>query len=155
MRVWYHKKRFLFLKHPIRFQSPEVIHRAFLTCCVLHNLLLDFDGFDNWEHQLDDNEEDIYAAYGTLETLALEAEKRCRKNNIPIESGISRSSYRRNGPGNGISIDMSFQLPNELPQNNMKNRAFHKRRNILVKHFRVMKKRNYCMLTYVNINILL
>ena len=73
------KRRFLFLKHPIRFQSPEIIHRTFLTCCVLHNLLLDFDGLDNWEYQIDDNEEDANAAYGTLETLAFLKEKTVEK----------------------------------------------------------------------------
>ena len=135
------KKRFLFLKHPIRFQSPEIIHRTFLTCCVLHNLLLDFDGFDNWEYQLHDDEEDANAAYGTIETLALLRKKNSRKSNVSIESGISRAAYCRNGPGNGISIDMSHNIPDKRPQHARKKENFHKRRNILVNHFRVMKKR--------------
>ena len=88
-----------------------------------------------------DNEEDANAAYGTLETLALLKEKNCRKNNLPLESGISRAAYRRNGPGNGISIDMSYNIPDECPQHTSKKQEFHKRRNILVNHFRVMKKR--------------
>ena len=33
------KKRFLFLKHPIRIHSPHCIQR----CCVLHNILIDYD----------------------------------------------------------------------------------------------------------------
>ena len=128
------------MKHLIRFQSPEIIHKTFLTCCVLHNLLLDYDGCDNWEYQMDDSEEDINAAYGTFETLALKKERRCRKNNLPIDSGISRASYRRNGPGNGIAIDMSYQLPEPL-QPLQRKRAFHERRSILLNHFCVMKKK--------------
>jgi Plant transposon protein. len=53
------KKRFLLLKHPIRLHDPEQIHRAFLTCCVLHNILLDYDLYD---------EDDV--EYGILEELA-------------------------------------------------------------------------------------
>ena len=43
------KKRFLFLKHPTRIHSPEYIQRAFLTCCVLHNILLDYDRYNTWD----------------------------------------------------------------------------------------------------------
>ena len=42
------KLRFKILKHPIRMHSPEAIHKMFVTCCVLHNLLLDYDGRDTW-----------------------------------------------------------------------------------------------------------
>ena len=89
---------------------------------------------------MEDSEEDINDAYGTLETLALQKEKRYRKNNLPIESGISRAYYRRNGPGDGIAIDMSYQSPEPL-QPAQKKRAFHERRSILVNHFRLMKKK--------------
>jgi hypothetical protein len=52
------KKRFLLLKHPIRLHDPEQIQRAFLTCCVIHNILLDYDLYD----------EDV--EYGILEESA-------------------------------------------------------------------------------------
>ena len=38
------KKRFLFLKHPIRLHNPQQIEMVFVTCCVLHNILIDYDG---------------------------------------------------------------------------------------------------------------
>ena len=40
------KKRFLILKHPIRLAKEQQIERLFVTCCVLHNLLLEYDGLD-------------------------------------------------------------------------------------------------------------
>jgi hypothetical protein len=52
------KKRFLLLKHPIRHHDPEQIQRAFLTCCVIHNILLDYNLYD----------EDV--EYGILEESA-------------------------------------------------------------------------------------
>ena len=42
------KKRFLILKHPMHIHNPCRIERIFKTCCVLHNILLDYDQFNNW-----------------------------------------------------------------------------------------------------------
>lgn len=60
---------------------------------------------------------------------------------MPIESGISRAVYDRNGPGNGILIDMSYNIPDECPQHTSKTQDSHKRRNVLLNNFRVMKKK--------------
>ena len=135
------KKRFLFLKHPIRFHDPELIQRAVVTCFVLHNLLLEYDGKDNWEYQLCDDEYDANAAYGTLETLASCNVSKCRKNNRSLESGISRSSYNRNGPGDGIALDTSYHEPDSSAETTSSKILFHKRREILVEHFRIMKNK--------------
>ena len=135
------KKRFLFLKHPIRFHDPVLIHRTFMTCCVLHNLLLEYDGMDNWEYQLHDDEYDANAAYGTLETFAASNVYTTRKNIRPVESGISRASYNRNGPGDGINIDTSYQVPDEYVQPTNLKMLFHKRREVLVEHFQIMKNK--------------
>jgi Plant transposon protein. len=60
------KKRFLFLKHPIRLHDPVQIQRAFVTCCVLHNILLDYDMNDEWN--MDESRIDV--EYGILEESA-------------------------------------------------------------------------------------
>ena len=44
------KARFRILKHPILLQSQSVIDNVFHTCCMIHNILLNFDGLDNWEN---------------------------------------------------------------------------------------------------------
>ena len=66
MRVWDLKKRFLILKHPMRIHDPCRIERIFKTCCVLHNILLDYDQFDNWNW----GEEDVDVEYSILEESA-------------------------------------------------------------------------------------
>ena len=43
------KKRFLFLKNPIKIHLPEKIKDAFKTCAAIHNWLHKYDGWDNWE----------------------------------------------------------------------------------------------------------
>lgn len=62
--------KIIFLKHPIRFYDPVLIQRYFVTCCVPHSLLLEYDGIDNWEYQLHDDEYDANAAHEILERLA-------------------------------------------------------------------------------------
>lgn len=41
------KSRFRILKLPIRMHSFDDIDNMFVTCCILHNMCLDFDGFDD------------------------------------------------------------------------------------------------------------
>ena len=44
------KGRFRCLKLPILYQSKRCIDNMFFTCCVLHNMLLQYDGLDvRWE----------------------------------------------------------------------------------------------------------
>lgn len=40
------KIRFKILKYPLRFRTKETIWNIFRTCCVFHNILLDYDGRD-------------------------------------------------------------------------------------------------------------
>lgn len=47
------KKRFRWLKNPIAYQSREVISAAVKTACVLHNMLLAYDGLDESEWNVD------------------------------------------------------------------------------------------------------
>jgi hypothetical protein len=42
----------MILKHPMRLPRLQYIEHIFLTCAVLHNMLIDYDGHDDWEeHQ--------------------------------------------------------------------------------------------------------
>ena len=54
------------MKHAIRIHELCRIERIFRTCCVLHNLLLDFDGFTDWNW----SEEDVSVEYTVLEESA-------------------------------------------------------------------------------------
>ncbi len=48
------KGRFRFLSNKIVIQSAQCIEDAFTTCCILHNMLLKFDGLDRrWENDID------------------------------------------------------------------------------------------------------
>jgi hypothetical protein len=44
------KKRFMFLKHAVRFHNIEPISDIFRTCCILHNMLLGHDEYDDWRN---------------------------------------------------------------------------------------------------------
>jgi hypothetical protein len=57
------KKRFLLLKHPIRLHDAMQIQRAFVSCGVLHNILLDYDMYNYWHMDKSRNDVD----YGILE----------------------------------------------------------------------------------------
>ena len=47
------KGRFRCLKSPIYYQSKDVIDNRFFTCCILHNTLLNVDGYDSrWEENI-------------------------------------------------------------------------------------------------------
>jgi len=43
------KKRFMCLKQPLCVHRKNEIENIFNTCCILHNMLLTLDGWDNWE----------------------------------------------------------------------------------------------------------
>lgn len=102
-------------------------------------LLLEFDELDNWEYQLHDDGHDANTTYGKLDALASANVNQMRKNKVPIESGICRSSYNRNGPGDGIVIDTLYHEPDEYEQTQSSKELFHKRRLILVQHFSIMQ----------------
>jgi len=49
------KRRFLFLKNSIQIHDIETIDLAVYTCCILSNMLLEFDGYDasRWDSTLE------------------------------------------------------------------------------------------------------
>ncbi|CAJ1955827.1 unnamed protein product [Cylindrotheca closterium] len=53
------KKRFMVLKYANRLRDIETIGKVFRTCCILHNMLLEFDGYDDWEEEFDEELVDV------------------------------------------------------------------------------------------------
>jgi hypothetical protein len=58
------KKRFMILGHPIHLRRLESTEHLFLACAVLHNMLIDYDGCDDWEEleemkDIEDVESDV------------------------------------------------------------------------------------------------
>ena len=117
------KRRFLFLKHPIRIHDAKQINRAFITCCVLHNVLLDSDGYD------DMTEEDVEGCHNVLEESAEEQSR--RSGNAHGVAGV-RSQYRndrynvdRDGPVGG-----GYHYVNDEEEA----REYRERRDALIEH---------------------
>ena len=59
------KKRFQFLKNPITWHKKSDIDNAMFSCVILHNMLHEFDGYDQrWEDQIEnthfDKEEQVH-----------------------------------------------------------------------------------------------
>jgi hypothetical protein len=53
------KKRFMVLKHAVRYHNLETISDVFRTCCILHNMLLEHDEYDDWQNSSVVLEEDL------------------------------------------------------------------------------------------------
>ena len=53
------KGRFRILKLPCRFQKKETLDKVGFSCCVLHNMILEYDGLDDrWERGVLYDQED-------------------------------------------------------------------------------------------------
>ena len=67
------KGRFRILKTGIRLDGPAAADKVWLTCCALHNLLLEEDGLDEWEGELglNDLQDRLYAPFA-LQRLSQE-----------------------------------------------------------------------------------
>jgi hypothetical protein len=129
------KKRFLFLKNPIRLHHPETIDALFVTCCVLHNILLDYDGYDNWEEVMLEDDECINVQYGILETIGVLTHGGGTMNS----GGFTRNQYRNNVGNNSFLIDIN-QNDEEYDYRTTTEDAlrYHARRDDLVEHYKVM-----------------
>jgi hypothetical protein len=70
------KQRFQFLLIGCRFSSQEVISCAFVTACILHNMLLLLDGYDiaAWEHDVDWSDVEMDPRLWTPEEVVVAAE---------------------------------------------------------------------------------
>jgi hypothetical protein len=59
------KKRWRCIINPIDLLDPCHIERLFITCCILHNMLVDHDGMDDWNNRIkkavfNENDDIIY-----------------------------------------------------------------------------------------------
>lgn len=108
------KKHFLFLKHPIRLRLPEQIHRAFVTCCVLHNILNDYNLFDE--------KNDV--EYGVLEESARRIAAASRNGR-----GVADVRSRRRG------VYLHDEDVNDGNESFEDSYQFHERRRNLIDHF--------------------
>ena len=115
-----HEEKFLFLKHPIRIYSPHCIQRAFVTCCVLHNILIDYDGYDTWN---EDNVEDSLD-YNCLEESAELAATHSENYGVSGMRAANRKMFVVGGDGEQEDPDVN---PADCE-------AYHARRLNLVKH---------------------
>ena len=121
------KKRFLFLKHPIRLQNPEHIQNAFITCCALHNLLLDYDGFDEWEfHDVD------WECAVNVEHTKLEE----RSKQLAGKSKFFSDAFTHSEARMGNSIEQK----KEDDKLRLESERFHQRRSYLIDHYKYMTK---------------
>ena len=85
------KKRFLFLKYPIRLQMDIEIESVFLTCCAIHNLLMDYDGIDEWEAKYLDDDDDNEDEFDVLNEAGRILSS--RSVNSIIQGCFTRSQY--------------------------------------------------------------
>lgn len=61
------KGRFRILKIPVLFQTQAAVDNIFKTCCVIHNMILSFDGLDvRWEQAVDWNGVDGHHCFQDL-----------------------------------------------------------------------------------------
>ena len=102
------KGRFRILKSGIRMQKKIMIHKTFVTCCVLHNMLLSYDGLDkSWEgtNSLHDEEEisrifrRAETAQSTTDMTSIGQSRRYRAINseddtVPIETEIGHDDLQ-------------------------------------------------------------
>ena len=123
------KGRFRFLRNGIVLQKQDSIDNVFFTCCILHNLILEFDGLDSrWETDVDwetmnpqpDNsdegfdEEDVVSVQSVQQQL--------------INSRVAQwSSARVNTPEEDELLQNEFEVEVD--------RDFESKRDMLIAHF--------------------
>jgi hypothetical protein len=59
------RKRWRYLINHIELQDPDHIERLFTASTILHNIILDYDGIDDWENRMrkakfDGNDDTVY-----------------------------------------------------------------------------------------------
>jgi hypothetical protein len=104
------KKWFLVLKYPSHFHKMEDIGNVFSTCCVLHNMLLEWE----WDYLFDEDDVDV-------------------ENYTP-----SRTQQRSNRPGFSRATARPYVQPDttdEVLEEPLLRDAFDDRRDGLIEHY--------------------
>ena len=125
------KKRFMILKHAIRFHDAGAIENLFITCCVIHNLLLEYDGLGDSGL----SEEEIDVEYDVMEASAILVNDSRRGG--PGVAGV-RSEYRDlyNIDDAEDEADVDDE---EDDHDEGEEEAYHRRRKALIDHLSVMR----------------
>jgi DDE superfamily endonuclease len=92
------KGRFRILKTGIRLDGPQAADRIWLTCCALHNWLLEADGLDDWDGELGLNDlSDMAYAPFALQRLQQEDFERFGSRQHEEEAALAKQFNRRRG----------------------------------------------------------
>jgi DDE superfamily endonuclease len=143
------KGRFRVLKTGIRLDGPVAADRVWLTCCALHNMLLEEDGIDDWNAQMGLNDiedlqhapfalqrlgEDAFANFGNREEeiLARHNEQRRRRAQGGEEDGTVEEEEEEEVVG-----DIQFGIQGAIVVNSLSYDDF---RNRLVEHFDILHR---------------
>ncbi|CAB9517844.1 Plant transposon protein [Seminavis robusta] len=152
------KGRFRILKTGIRLEGTQSADNTWLTCCALHNWLLDIDGLSSewqkgirsdWEGELGDNEADGFAEYAPFAVQRLQQPEIAQFGSREHERSVARPrllvpevSMEDNdagaeddtseGCGDSVNEDGAIYI------NSLSYREF---RNLLVEHFDILWRR--------------
>ena len=122
-------------------QSQEAINNVFWTCCILHNILLEFDGYDkrweedvNWEN-LDPqptNSDDNYDADGMPMNHDDNGETSTQGNRRRILEHRSMTTRLTEAEEEELGHNIDIQVDN----------SFDSKRKALINHFHLAYNRN-------------
>jgi hypothetical protein len=117
------KKRFIVLKNAINIQNQTTIDNMFVVCCILHNMLLQYD----YNIQMDENDllqEDDDDLHDT----------NCYKNKHYLQNNVEK-----NLDSNGLdTINKDYTL---LFSNNQNNEGFYELQDALITHYIIKTKK--------------
>lgn len=131
------KKRFRFLKAPINIQKKETIDNAFVTCCILHNMLLSIDGFaDRWKVDSDD----VQNIVDTVENDVLARIRQRAEHDVEHGGDVicDRSAVGRRHYGQS-QHELQYILNYDTSD---ADKSFYELRKLLIEHWNVKRRKN-------------
>lgn len=141
------KCRFRILDHSFELQSKEDIDYVFVTCCILHNMLLSMDGLDvfEWENnvnwaELNDDEifVDIEQSTDELNEIVLHDDE----NAVEVQDQVEVENFEYNDPSPTLEQNCSHSTTSStttitVTDNVRSCFSYHGKRNLLMKHFAI------------------
>jgi hypothetical protein len=124
------KGRFRMLKLPILLHHLEDVENVFFTACILHNMLLSYDGLDRWEGNVD--WEGIDGYFGDDGELPAPLVNAVRDHILRAAPGHDDARLGRN------NFAFNVELPNDVPEVEViveQESSFFRLREALMKHF--------------------
>ena len=125
------KKRFMVLKYPSRFHDMETIWKVFRTCCILHNMLHEHDGYDDWETEFTEKSVDIE----DIEDHNHYARFRNNRNTSYRRDSSSDTTLRDGDIENYVDSSGNTPENNDAYIQNFTVADFNYRRKALIEHF--------------------